>query len=89
MTISVDIADRLYDYTDEEVAAEAVAAFQFETGLNDDAVITLWSHESDPRYRELEKRIIDAVDSNGSVKRAQENVPGGISLCVAAEAPAS
>lgn len=86
MAISVDIADRLYDYTDEEMAAEAVAEFQSVHGLEDEAVIAIWDNAGDPLRGDLEKRIIDAVDLNGSVKRAQESVPGGISLLIASEA---
>ena len=85
MTISVDIADRLYDYTDEEKAAAAVADYQAELGLTDEAVISLWSLDTDPRRTELEKRIFDAVDANGPAKRAAESVPGDISLYVEAE----
>lgn len=82
MTVQVDIADRLYDYTDEEKAAEAVEAFQAESGLDDQAVVAIWSDDSDPRRTQLEKLIFDAVDANGSVKRAQEHVPDGVSLFV-------
>ena len=82
MSISVEIADRLYDYTDEEVAAEAVAGFQDNLGLADADVLALWGDESDPRRPVLEKLIFDAVDANGSSKRAREGVPGGIELMV-------
>lgn len=82
MTISVDIADRLYDYTDEEKAAYAVAEFQSATTLDDGAVIALWEDESDPRRAQLLQMIFDAVDANGSEKRARESVPGGISLII-------
>jgi hypothetical protein len=80
MTITVDIADRQYDYTDEEKAAEAVAAFQLEAGLTDQAVVDLWAIEKDPRRFELQRRIFEAVDRNGSAKRAQDSVPAGVSL---------
>lgn len=80
MTITVDIADRLYDYTDEEKAAEAISDFQGETDLDDEAVVAIWENEKHPQRSELERRIFDAVDANGSVKRARESVPGGISL---------
>lgn len=83
MTIAVDIGDRLYDYTDEEKAADAVGKFQAETGLDDAAIIALWDSAGDPRRAELERRIFKAVDENGSVKRAQESVPGDIVLNVA------
>jgi len=83
MTISVDIADRQYDYTDEEKAADAIAAFQSETALDDGAVLKLWDDESDPRRADLEARIFAAVDLNGTAKRAAETVPGGISLFIA------
>lgn len=86
MAISVDIADRLYDYTDEEKAADAVSSFQAAHGLDDDAIIAIWDNAGDPRRIELEKRIFDAVDANGSVKRAQESVPGGVSLLIVSEA---
>jgi len=82
MAIQVDITDRLYDYTDEEKATEAVGAFQAENGLDDDAVIAIWSDEKDPRHAGLEKLIFDAVDANGSAKRAAESVPDGVSLYV-------
>lgn len=80
MPITVDIADRLYDYTDEEKAAEVVAEFQAETGLDDAAVIALWQEEKNPQRAELDRRIIEAVDSNGSVRRARDNVPAYITL---------
>ena len=83
MTVSVDIADRQYDYTDEDKAAEAIAAFQAETALDDRAVLKLWDDESDPRRADLEARIVTAVDLNGTLKRAAETVPGGISLFIA------
>lgn len=80
MTISVDIADRLYDYTDEEKAAEAIAEFQDEMKLDDEAVVALWQNENNPLRNDLERRIFDAVDANGTVKRAKESVPGGVEL---------
>ena len=82
MTIQVDIADRLYDYTDEERATEAVADYQVQTGLDDVAIIALWNALEDPRRAELERLIFDAVDMNGSVRRSRETVPGGISLAI-------
>lgn len=82
MTISVDIADRLYDYTDEERAADAVAEFQGRHGLDDEAVIAVWGDSSDPRRAELEAAIFDAVDANGSEKRARESVPSGVELVI-------
>jgi hypothetical protein len=85
MTISVDIADRLYDYSDEEKAAVAVAAFQDEMKLDDEAIVALWDDEKDARRNELEKRIFDAVDGNGSAKRAEETIPDGVSLFIEAE----
>ena len=84
MTIAVDIADRQYDYTDEEKAADAIASFQVEAALDDSAVLELWNDHSAPLRAELEARIFAAVDLNGSAKRATETVPGGISLFVAA-----
>ena len=89
MAISVDIADRLYDYTDEEKAAEAVAEFQSDMMLGDEAVLTLWEDEGVPLRAVLEAKIFAAVDANGSVKRAQESVPDGISLFVETEQPAA
>ena len=83
MSIQVDIADRLYDYTDEEKAAEALAEYQETTGLPDVDIIAIWGNESDPRRAALERIIFDAVDANGSVKRAEENIPNGITLAVA------
>nr|WP_303826928.1 hypothetical protein [Asticcacaulis taihuensis] len=83
MSIQVDIADRLYDYTDEERAAEAVSEFQMAAGLDDAEIIALWGNENDPRRAVLERKIFDAVDANGSAKRAEESVPGGISLAIA------
>ena len=80
MTIQVDIADRLYDYTDEEKAAEAVAEFQVLKGLDDLSLVTVWENEGSPLRNQLERMIFDAVDSNGTAKRAAESVPGGISL---------
>ena len=83
MTISVDIADRQFDYTDEEAAANVIAVFQEESALDDDVVLKLWDDEADPRRAELEARIFAAVDLNGSAKRAAETVPCGISLFIA------
>ena len=82
MTITVDIGDRLYDYTDEEKAAEAVAGFQADMSLKDEDILVLWESEGDPRRNELERRIFEAVDSNGSAKRARESVPGAVSLYI-------
>lgn len=82
MTISVDIADRQFDYTDEEKAAEAIADFQADTGLSDEQIVALWASDLDPRRAKLERLIFDAVDANGSAKRAQETVPSGITLSV-------
>lgn len=82
VTINVDIADRMYDYTDEEKAAEAVEEFQSLNKLSDGEIISIWQNEIDPRFSELEKRIFDAVDANGSVKRAQEKIPCGITLFI-------
>ncbi|BEV12094.1 hypothetical protein ATDW_25900 [Asticcacaulis sp. DW145] len=86
MAISVDIADRQYDYTDEEAAAEAVARFQLETGLGDTEILALWTGSQSPQRQTLEFRIIEAVDLNGSAKRAAETVPNGITLFVETEA---
>lgn len=85
MPIAVDIADRQFDYTDEEKAAQAVAIFQAERKLDDNAIVALWENENDPVRAVLEKRIFDAVDANGSVKRAQETVPCGVYLLIASE----
>jgi hypothetical protein len=82
MTVVVDIADRLYDYTDEEKAAEAIAQFQLDHGLDDAAIVTIWGDNEDGRRAALETVIFNAVDANGSVKRAQESVPGGIELTI-------
>jgi hypothetical protein len=82
MPITVDIADRLYDYTDEEKAAEVVAAFQAENNLDDQATVALWEDQGDQRRAILEKLIFDAVDANGSLKRAQESVPCGVYLLI-------
>jgi hypothetical protein len=86
MTVAVDIADRQYDYTDEEKAAEAIASFQAETGLSDEAVLALWADERSAERVVLERRIFDAVDLNGTAKRAQETVPADITLSVAENA---
>jgi hypothetical protein len=86
MTIAVDIADRQYDYTDEEKAAETIAAFQAEAGLSDEAVLALWADEGNPERNKLERRIYEAVDLNGSAKRAQETVPADITLSIAENA---
>ena len=82
MVIAVDIADRLYDYTDEEAAADAIAEFQSETGLTDLEILALWADDADLRRSKLEKIIFDAVDLNGSSKRAESSVPVGITLQV-------
>jgi hypothetical protein len=83
VTVTVDIADRLYDYTDEECAADAIAEYQAQTGLDDSAIIALWEDERDPRYKDLYGRVVNAVDANGSVKRARDNIPAGITLAIA------
>jgi hypothetical protein len=85
MSIAVDIADRQFDYTDEERAAEAVAEFQLVHKLDDDAIVDLWSRLDDPMRVGLEKAIFDAVDRNGSARRAAETIPGGVSLVIEAE----
>lgn len=82
MSIAVEIADRLYDYTDEEAATAVVADFQDGLGLSDEDVVALWGDPSDSRRNTLEKLIFDAVDANGSAKRASNNVPGGIELSI-------
>jgi len=82
MPITVDIADRLYDYTDEEKAAGAVSEYQIDLNLDDQTIVTIWEDQADPRRQELERRIFDAVELNGSAKRAAESVPGGISLLI-------
>jgi len=86
MTIAVDIADRQYDYTDEEKAAETIAAFQVEAGLSDEAVLALWAVQGSPERNKLERLIIEAVDLNGSAKRARETVPADIALSIAENA---
>lgn len=85
MAISVDIADRLYDYTDEEKAAEAVAEFQDEQGLTELEVVALWDSKDDTRRNHLERLIYKAIDSNGSAKRAAESIPAEISLLIDGE----
>lgn len=82
MSISVDIADRLYDFSDEECAALAVAGFQEELGIDDAGILAIWSNEADLRREELERRIFDAVDRNGSEKRAREAIPAGVTLFI-------
>lgn len=82
MTISVDIADRQYDYTDEEKAAHAIAGFQDKFDLSDDEIMALWLQDNTPLRVELERAIFDAVDTNGSVKRARDTIPNGISLFI-------
>ena len=82
MVISVDIADRLYDYTDEEKAAEAVADFQDQNQLGDEDIVTLWTGPADPKRDELERRLFEAVDKNGSAARAATSVPNGITLFI-------
>ncbi len=82
MAILVDIADRLYDYSDEETAQRAVAEFQNDTGLTDEAIIALWADERNPQRFELEARIVRAVDLNGSAERAQTQVASQVNLLV-------
>ena len=82
MAISVDIADRLYDYTDEEKAAEAVSEFQAAMGLDDSGVLALWESVANPQRNELERLIFEAIDKNGSAKRQRESIPGGLSLFI-------
>lgn len=80
MTIAVEIADRQYDYTDEEKAAEAVSEFQERHNLADNEIIALWNDPTDLRRTDLEKLIFEAVDLNGTAKRAKETVPCEIYL---------
>lgn len=82
MPITVDIADRLYDYTDEEKAAEAVADFQNLHGLSDSEVVAIWDNTASPLRVELQQAVYDAVDANGSEKRAREHVPSVIILII-------
>jgi len=80
MAIYVDIADRLYDYTDEEKAAQAIEEYQMSVDLEDATIISLWEDARDPRRLELERRIHSAVEMNGSARRAKESVPTEITL---------
>ncbi|ADU13149.1 hypothetical protein [Asticcacaulis excentricus] len=80
MTIIVDIANRLYDYTDEEKAAEAIAAFQADQGLSDAEVLAIWERDSSSQRDELERRIFEAVDANGGAGRARDEIPYPLSL---------
>lgn len=80
MAVIVEINDRLYDYTDEEKATEAVSQFMETHGLDESAVIAIWADATDPRHAEIERVIFDAVDQNGSQRRALESVPSGITF---------
>ncbi|WP_298331352.1 hypothetical protein [Asticcacaulis sp.] len=80
MAVIVEINDRLYDYTDEEKATEAVSQFMETHGLDEISVVTIWADANDPRHAQIEKVIFDAVDQNGTQKRALESVPGGITI---------
>lgn len=82
MSISVEIPDRLYDYTDEEKAAEAIMQFQSSLNLEDKEIIAIWDNASDPRREQLEASIIAAIDANGSVRRAEESIPSEILLVI-------
>lgn len=82
MTVVVEIADRQYDYTDEEKATAAVANFQEETGLSDEQIIALWSDTYSKHRAELEGVIFDAVEVNGGTRRSRETVPAGVSLFI-------
>ena len=86
MTIAVDIADRMYDYTDEEQAAKAIEGFQYDHNLGDNEIIAIWADDKNPLKIELENCIYDAVDLNGSAKRASEKIPYGITLFIDDEA---
>lgn len=80
MPVVIDIADRLYDYTDEEKAAEAISDFQSEHDLSDQDILLIWSNTAHPMRAEMEKLIFDAIDANGSVRRANESIPSCIEL---------
>ena len=82
MPISVDIADRLYDYTDEEVAAAAIEEFQISAGLDDAAILAIWKDPCHPRRSELETKLFQAVDLNGSSKRAQSHILTALTLSI-------
>ncbi len=84
MAIIVEIGDRLYDYTDEEVAQGAIEAFQAERLLEDAEVVEIWSSPKHPLKTELEARIFAAIDANGSVKRANSSIPGDLALHIQA-----
>lgn len=85
MAIFVDISDRMYDYTDEEKAAEAIEGFQDTSGLSDTQILALWTGAPCPQRDELERIIFEAVDRNGSAQRANETIPGGLSLYIDSE----
>lgn len=80
MVISVYIEDRLYDYTDEECASDAVLDFQEKNGLSDQQILEIWFDSSDPFHSQLQAVVYEAIDKNGTVKRAQESIPGGITI---------
>jgi len=83
MPILVEIADRQYGYTDEEKAADAVAQFQCDRGVTDAEIISQWADEGGPLRSELERVIFDAIDANGSPRRALETIPAEVILSVA------
>lgn len=80
MTVIVGIANRLYDYTDEEKAAEAVAVYQADHGLSDAEIIAIWEGAATPQRDDLERRILEAVDANGGASRARDEIPYPLSL---------
>ncbi|UDF03283.1 hypothetical protein [Asticcacaulis sp. AND118] len=80
MAIIVDIANRLYDYTDEEKAAEAIAEFQAAHGLSDAEILAIWEGAASQQRDELERRIFEAVDANGGASRARDEIPYPLSL---------
>lgn len=82
MSVMVEIADRLYDYTDEEAAASEIASFQEEKALEDITIIEIWSADNHPLKADLQHRIYTAIDANGTVQRAQASIPGELYLYV-------
>lgn len=63
-------------------ASEAISEYQVLYSLDDTALVTIWRDKGAPRQRQIEKLIIDAVDANGSAKRAEQTVPSDINLII-------
>lgn len=83
MALILEIADRLYDYSDEEKALIALQNYQYETGMDDDTIIMYWetaTHKKCAQRDEIQHVVYQAIDMNGSFARAAKSIPAGVTI---------